>query len=916
MVHHGVRSLVSIFVAVVGMSIAGPLFAIEYLYCPSGTEVRFFCADGPNASGGKTTFYINLGGSQPSSCTASGSPEWSGNLLQKIKQTYPSINEKTLDTSNQYRTLSFTIPVSKKTLFTLDCKEKIGAFEVGTSTTGSSQQTQSIQEICNQKNIPDLQCTTNSNCTAPAYTGICGRQQKVTVEGHQTLVRYCQKQTLEKLCAQKGTIDTKSTGTDLIKVKVEERRVYTETVQKKSSEDSKKLSEKISAKMPAVARKIESEKYAGALKLISHGDPSGKHDHVFIGIPSDFKDEKELGEYVQKVFTRSFMAYSPMRENVTRMNIWVAVPPESPKKLLTEEKKDDQWAHMHDAWKFGGEMRKKYTFAEDITILSKEAFRAHALSGNSYVSISNESVPDVATVVLHEFAHAFGGVPDEYIVYDGTEKDNPPTCYEQPLNTWPQKDKPQTIIDHRSQDGIFPLIFARFEGCKVKNLWRPYDVSIMKAPWRIGGRYSSFGPIHSEQFNKRFNVFTKGTREGGTIVPKKSELILKIKSDENPSIFQGTRGDLLQFTLAAEHEPVDVESVVIKGDSGAQTLTSLLKMDGFSLRGRGEDIAIRGSTYDKMNDTITLTFLPLTIYPDEPLSLNVNVDAGENEDTTDKVHAFTLKVKGTERETATALASNSLSRTLKIHPSFSFFARTATGEPTQQISVIEGDPVQLEWDALVLKKLSGFNWCGRPSEPASEEWKWNDFITSQQPGDKIKGIRAVSPLVSTVFRLKCRILDKEIAKDVRVEVWSKPFIEYLKVTHKNTEVNGKDISDTNIASLNVPLNDKVSLSWGASKTQKCTLETSFFEKNKWVSSPIETLASTQGAVKGEKRDLKVSKNTQYVFRCILNTKKGEQVVSQQIRVNATNPRGRNQCPKGYIAIQPQKRGGKVTCYGL
>jgi len=534
----------------------------SYYYCPNGEHRSFFCADGPQSIGGNTVFYIDLGGIPPSSCTASGSPDWNGNLRTLIKRMYPTVDEKIIDSSNRYSIFSFTIPVSKKTLFSLDCKEKIGAFEVGSTGTLSSGPTKTLQEMCAQKVIPNISCTRDTDCVGEVYTGICGRAEKVTADGHQTLVRFCQKKSIEKVCPKetaekqnnitdKGVIPTKQKSTEpLIPPEQEEilKKISKEANERVTYEENIKIEQKKSGVYDRLENKIkqgarekeltpqrrvlgverltdsvEKKEVFPIYKSSDNPDPNKKLDILFVGMKKDWdvgsrslvNTDNEFKRFVSYITGRGFHMYSPYRENITRMSIWGT--------LLDRDFTGDNRGSFADLTSEFG--------VDKVILISKEDFRSYAnWDGAAYLSLpfqnkekdtriwSEETKNNFTATLMHEFGHSFGGLADEYLEKGKSNSWRRPNCIKEGEDNdatgWWFKNSGNQDWRY-SQSGKIPVTAGNFTGCAFNDEnTRPTDDSIMKNQWKFEyafgwNVYPHYGWISTTQLQNRLNAYNE-----------------------------------------------------------------------------------------------------------------------------------------------------------------------------------------------------------------------------------------------------------------------------------------------------------------------------------------------------------------------------------------------------------------------
>lgn len=164
-------------------------------------------------------------------------------------------------------------------------------------------------------------------------------------------------------------------------------------------------------------------------ELSINGDPSNKHDIVFVGDGfDDYAIFRQLLVYLIDYDGKykGLLSVSPLKENRDKFNFWMVLAPDY-------QYWDDGEPVNEDIERF-----VKTCERDMVIVISRRTYRAYAFAptsgskgGVAYVSLGFAALrgTDFAAeysgrLLLHEFGHAFGGLADEYVEYGkGTRRD-------------------------------------------------------------------------------------------------------------------------------------------------------------------------------------------------------------------------------------------------------------------------------------------------------------------------------------------------------------------------------------------------------------------------------------------------------------------------------------------------------------
>ena len=239
---------------------------------------------------------------------------------------------------------------------------------------------------------------------------------------------------------------------------------------------------------------ISAKKYAR--KLLINGPSAEKLDILFVG---DGFSENDLSNLISEVHDFSFNAYSPLKENISKINIWIL-----PLEKIGVKLGDTLMNPMLEAVK---EARKYNPQIDKIFLLSKKKFRSFAFfNGDAFVSQgSTFSTNELGSLIMHEFGHAFGDLADEYVEPALGDRPHEPNC----LKTIPQKwiDARNTVHTSFGRDGLITKPIRSSDGCSyVISNSKPVLSSLMTFTGQ-----NPYGPINEERLLERLLPYAPKT---------------------------------------------------------------------------------------------------------------------------------------------------------------------------------------------------------------------------------------------------------------------------------------------------------------------------------------------------------------------------------------------------------------------
>jgi hypothetical protein len=252
-------------------------------------------------------------------------------------------------------------------------------------------------------------------------------------------------------------------------------------------------------------------------KIIKYsGNPEDKLDIIFVPDESYEDMSKFLSDAKKHIdeagVNNGLLAFEPFKSNQNKINFyWLD------KKFNTNEL-DTKLINIYLTPKTGepDPVRSLCPEAEQIIIIKNSAEWAGWARVFSGLTITTNN----PLLTVHEFAHAFGDLQDEYFGDPHPESNDifpySVSSFEKKINVncFPAPSKEYCLENAPWKDIIDNLIVSCFEGCNyfIHGIYRPTESSIMslKTAFGAGGTSEinlSFGPVNERELLKELNEY-------------------------------------------------------------------------------------------------------------------------------------------------------------------------------------------------------------------------------------------------------------------------------------------------------------------------------------------------------------------------------------------------------------------------